>query len=152
MLSDDIKFFSEWSYEFKSKENELTVWFKQNKYAFNDGEDTKLLQEIFNYITSSSFKKTKKYMNELFKKTYNERVKEALSHVGKLGLLLHNGMSTKKGRELSEMLIDLVNNPNDYFYKVEQINGKVNLEDIKDALKAYGVSIESRRKLLKIIQ
>ena len=106
--------------------------------------------EICLYIFGLQQKQTKKHIHSLFTKTYNERKEKALKYVSKLGLLLIEGMSTKKGRALAEMLLDLHRNPQDYIYNTGKATA--NAEKIDSYIEVFKIPADARQDLLNILK
>lgn len=89
MKSNALDMWSSMSYEVKAIENELTQWL--DKYAigvFDEDVQEEFIQEICSYVFNRSQKETKKHVNSLFSKTFNERVDKATPYAKNLGLSL----------------------------------------------------------------
>jgi len=126
----------------------LDIYIPKTTMTEEQAEDFE--NEICLYIFGLQRKKTKKHIHGLFTKTYNERKEKALRYVSKLGLLLIEGMSTKKGRALADMLLDLYKNPQDYIYNTGNVT--VNTEKIDSYIEVFNITTDARKNLLNIIK
>ncbi len=133
------------------KKDEIVEWL--DTYALDKMEDESLKDfenEICLYIFALQRKETKKHTHSLFTKTYNERKDKALKYVAKLALTLIEGMSTKKGKVLAEMLLDMHRHPQDYIYNVG--NTTASIENIDSYIETYRISTDARKELLNILK
>lgn len=128
--------------------DDLREWFAEHGASLFDTEKQELIDQIFTYKAKGMMKDTKKHSRGKLGRTYNDRLKNAFHHAGKLGLELSK-MPTKKGRELMAMIEDLGNNPSDYIYDPQTVT--VNQDYIRAFLDELGLSIHAKKDLYEII-
>ena len=133
------------------KKDEVIKWL--NTHAVDAMEDELIedfTHEICLYIFKLQQKEAKKHAHSLFTKTYNERKAKALKYVVKLGLLLVEGRSTKKGRVLVDMLLDMHTNPDEYIYDAG--NSTANIDNVDAYIETFKISKDARKELLNLIK
>ena len=148
-MNESFKFWEDMGLHVPNKEP-ILEWLEANAVNIMSDEDVEALEnDICQYVFSKRRVDTVRHINSRFSKTYNERKTQALGYAAKLAVLLIEGMSTKKGKVLAEMLLDMHRNPQDYIYNVGKATHS--RDNINSYIEAYKVPKDIAKELYKLL-